>query len=74
MQPKRDDIVTVFTTGNANQAEILRAALAGEGIKCQVGGEGQAGLAGLSMMKIELLVRAEDADRARAFIEKHHNG
>jgi hypothetical protein len=74
MTPKPDDIVTVYTTDNATQAEILRSALHGEGIKCEIGGERQAGLTGLGSMEIQLLVRAEDADRAREFIEKHLDG
>ena len=72
--PKPDDILTVYTTNNANEAEVLRAALHGEGIKCEVSGEGQAGLAGIGSMEIQLLVRAEDFDRARAFLERHHHG
>jgi hypothetical protein len=71
MTQKPDDIVTVYTTDNATQAEILRGALHGEGIKCEIGGERQAGLAGIGSMEIQLLVRAEDADRARAFLEEH---
>ena len=74
MKPKPDDIVAVYTTDNASEAEILRAALLGEGMKCEIGGERQAGLTGLGSMEIELLVRAEDADRAREFIEKHSHG
>ena len=72
--PKPDDILTVYTTDNASEAEVLRAALHGEGIKCEVGGERQAGLAGLGSMEIQLLVRAEDFDRARAYLERHHHG
>jgi hypothetical protein len=71
--PNLDDILTVYTTSDANEAEVLRAALHGEGIKCEVGGEGQAGLAGIGSMEIQLLVRAEDFDRARAFLERHHH-
>ena len=69
-----NDILTVYTTGNATEAEVLRAALEGEGIKCEVGGENQAGLAGVSSMEIQLLVRAVDFDRAKAFLEQHHRG
>jgi len=72
--PKPDDILTVYTTDNATEAEVVRAALHGEGIKCEVGGEGQAGLAGIGSMEIQLLVRVEDFDRARALLERHHHG
>jgi hypothetical protein len=68
-----NDILTVYTTGNATEAEVLRSALEAEGIKCQVGGESQAGLAGIETMGIQLLVRAVDFDRARAFLEQHHH-
>ena len=70
--PKPYDILTVYTTDNANEAEVVRAALHGEGIKCEVGGETQAGLAGI--IEIQLLVRAEAFDRARAFLERHRHG
>ncbi|MBS0207702.1 MAG: DUF2007 domain-containing protein [Planctomycetes bacterium] len=66
-----DDLVEVFSTSDATEAELLRGALHGEGIKCEVDGESQAGLVGLGMMKIKLLVRAIDHDRARSYIEKH---
>ena len=69
-----DDVREVYSTDDAYEAEILRAALHSEGLKCEIDGESQAGLTGLGMMEIKLLVRAEDYDRARAYIEKHHRG
>ena len=69
-----DDVTEVFSTDDANEAEILRAALHSEGMKCEIDGESQAGLTGLGMIEVKLLVRAEDYDRARAYIEKHHRG
>ena len=71
---KPDDLVEVYSTDNASEAEILRAALNGEGIRCQISGEAQAGLAGIGIMEIRLLVRAEDFDRSRAFVERHQHG
>jgi hypothetical protein len=71
---KPEEILTVYTTDNASEAEILKAALHGEGIKCEIGGERQAGLAGIGSMEIQLLVRAEDFDRARAFLSQHRHG
>jgi hypothetical protein len=44
-------------------------ALQGEGIACQLDGEGQAGLS--DILEIGVLVPAKDADRARRIIE--HN-
>jgi putative signal transducing protein len=67
-----DDLVSVYSTSDANEAEILRAALHDEGIRCEISGESQAGLTGITSMEIELLVRAEDYDRAHAFLENHH--
>ncbi|HEV2972770.1 MAG TPA: DUF2007 domain-containing protein [Pirellulales bacterium] len=66
-----NDPVEVYSTNNQNEAEIIRAALLGEGIACQITGEGQAGLAGIGTMEITIVVRAADYDRARAFIEEH---
>jgi Putative prokaryotic signal transducing protein len=63
--------VEVYSTNDPNEAEIIRAALDGEGIPSQVTGENQAGLAGLDMVPITIVVRASDYDRARAFIEDH---
>jgi hypothetical protein len=69
-----DDATEVYSTDDANEAEILRAALHSEGMKCEIDGGSQAGFAGLGMMEIKLLVRAADYDRARAYVEKHHRG
>ena len=66
-----DDLMSVYSTNNASEGEILRGALQGEGIKCEIAGENQAGLAGIDSMEIQLLVRAEDFDRAHAFLERH---
>jgi hypothetical protein len=46
-----NDLVSVYSTNNAGEAEILRAALQGEGIKCEIDGENQAGLAGIISME-----------------------
>lgn len=67
-----DDLMSVYSTNNASEAEIPRVALHGEGIKCEITGENQAGLAGISSLEIKLIVRAEDFDRAHAFLERHH--
>ena len=64
-----DDLVRVYTVTDANQAEIIKGALQAEGIRCEIGGERQAGFTGI--WEIEILVRAEDADRATKIIESH---
>ena len=69
MQP--DDLMEVFSTNDANEAEIIRNALHDEGIKCSIDGEHQAGLTGIISMEIKIVVRAEDYDRARSYLESH---
>lgn len=69
--PKPNDLVEVYSTNDANDAEILRGALHGEGIKCEIDGKSQAGLIGVGVIEIKLLVLAEDYDRARAYVEQH---
>lgn len=64
-----DRLVTVYTVNEPTRAELLRGMLENEGIRCEVGGENQAGLAGV--LRIDLLVLAPDVERARQFIEAH---
>ena len=64
-------LVEVYSTNNANMAEIICNALKGEGIACEISGESQAGLAGLDTLEIGLIVREEDHDRALTFIQDH---
>jgi hypothetical protein len=66
-----DEPIEVYSTNNANEAELIRSALAAEGIPAQVTGENQAGLAGITTWPISIMVRAGDYDRARAFVEDH---
>jgi uncharacterized membrane protein len=64
-----DDPVTVYTLNDPCQAEIIKAALRGEGISCELDGERQAGLS--DILEIGVLVRARDADRGRKLIRQH---
>lgn len=64
-----DDLVTIYTMTDSNKAEIVKVALEGEGVRCELGGDGQAGFTGL--WEIDVMVRAEDADRARKIVESH---
>jgi hypothetical protein len=64
-----DEPVTVYTLNNPYEAEIIKMALHGEGICCQLDGEGQAGLS--DILAIGILVPARDADRAQKIIEQH---
>ena len=66
-----DEIVTVYTVNEPTQAELIRAELHSEGIAAEVSGENQAGLSGV--LRIDILTRARDADRARKFLEQHEH-
>ncbi len=69
-----DELTEVYSTNDRNQAEIIRIALEAEDIPCEISGENQAGLAGISGMEIRLFVRAIDHAQAREFIEEHLRG
>ncbi|QDU40973.1 hypothetical protein Mal4_53360 [Maioricimonas rarisocia] len=64
-----DELVTVYTVNEPTKAELIKAALHGEGIACEVSGENQAGMAGV--LRVDVLVKAKDAERARKFIDEH---
>jgi hypothetical protein len=64
-----DDLVCVYTVGNATTAEIIKNFLEDEGIRCALGDENQGALPGV--IEIELFVKAEDADRASKLIAEH---
>ena len=59
--------VEVYTVTSADTAELIRATLESEGVRCWIEGENQAGLAGI--LPISLFVRQEDLDRAFRVIE-----
>ena len=63
-------LMSVYSTKNAAEAEILRNALDGMGIKCEISGENQAGLAGIDNPEIQLLVWGGDFDRASNYLEQ----
>ena len=72
MEPEEtdgDELVTVYTLKDPYKAEIIKNALRDEGIRCDLDGKGQAGLS--EVLDIGVLVRAQDADRARGLIERH---
>ena len=66
--------VVVYTTNNLAEAEILKNALKGEGIKCELDGENQGSFAGV--IGVRILVRAWDEERARQALASHahHHG
>lgn len=66
-----DELKVVYTTNDPNTAEIIRGALHGEGIKCEIEGENQGGFTGTNITEIQVVVRAEDYERAKGFVESH---
>ena len=69
---EKDDLVNVFTAYHETNAEVIKIALAAEGIDAVVDNVHQGGLTGT--LPVHVLVRAADAERARELIDKieHH--
>jgi Putative prokaryotic signal transducing protein len=65
------DLVTVYTLTDPVRAEIIRAGLQGQGIRCFLDGLNTAELASIGAFGIKVQVPAGDADRASRFIECH---
>lgn len=63
------ELVTVFSTNDFAEAEILKNALEDEGIRCELDGQNQASLAGI--LEIKGLVRAEDESKAHEVLAQH---
>jgi hypothetical protein len=63
---------TVYVTTNPAEAEVVRAALDAEGITARTTGTNQAGLVG-ALDEVTVVVRASDAERARALIQSIHH-
>lgn len=61
------ELVTVYTVQEPTLAELLRQELQNDGIRCEISGENQAGLAGL--LRIDLLVQSVDVERARQLLK-----
>lgn len=66
-----DKLVPVYSTRDEGKAEVIRAALEGEGIPASVEGAHQGGFSGA--LKVRVFVRDVDEDRAREFIEAHES-
>ena len=64
-----NELVTVFTAYREENAEVVRLALAAEGIDAVVDNAHQAGLTGI--LPAHVLVRASDAQRASDLIKEH---
>jgi hypothetical protein len=65
-----DDVITVYTLNDPNEAEVVKMLLRDHNIDCELDGEHQAGFSGI--FEIGVLVRGEDADEAREVIRVHH--
>ena len=63
-----EDLVSVITVQSAPEAEMIRNALKSVGIACEIGGETQAGLAGV--LAIDVLTHADDALEARKYLRQ----
>lgn len=63
-----EEPVSIYTVNNATEADIIRNALKAEGIACEIGGETQAGLAGV--LEIDILVPADEAGRAKKVLRE----
>ncbi|HUY35893.1 MAG TPA: DUF2007 domain-containing protein [Pirellulales bacterium] len=64
-----DELVSVYETHDAGDAEIAKLALESEGIAAFVEGERQAGLTGI--LDVHVVVKTADAERARELIATH---
>lgn len=64
-------LVSVYSTKNPSEAEVVRLALENANILAVLGGGRQGGLTGA--IDIDVLVRAEDAVRARDFIAEQQS-
>ena len=67
MDTDKEDLVSVYTVNSAPEAEIVRASLESVGIPCQIGGESQAGLAGV--LEIDILTHVSDVEKARKHLK-----
>ena len=67
MSDEANEIVTVYTTNDVYEAEIIRNELHEAGIACELDGESQGGFT--EIVETKILVRAWDADRALKLIE-----
>ena len=65
-----DELVTVYRAANVAEAGVIAADLEAGGIQCRWSDENQGGFAGVTQIEgVEILVHADDFDRARQLIE-----
>lgn len=69
---KNDDLIVIATVHDPMLAEIMRNDLQANGIACEVSGTNfSAQLPGNPLQEVQLLIKAEDAGRAKQILEKH---
>jgi hypothetical protein len=71
MDPR--DPVSVFTTFDLYEAELIKQHLQGEGILCVLAGTNQGAYVG-EMFEIKVLVPDSEAEKARGLIESYKGG
>jgi hypothetical protein len=64
-----NEVVTIYKAKSSTEAFVIRNALEAEGIQCQVA-EANDPFQGLQFGEPDVMVHANDADRAREIIEK----
>ena len=64
-------LVTVYQSTDVVEAELIRNLLVDHEVPAEVDGEHQAGFTGV--LKVGILVRQEDAQRAAEIIQEHHH-
>ncbi|QDT43943.1 hypothetical protein Pan241w_40470 [Gimesia alba] len=63
-----ESLETVYSTTNVMEAEFIKMTLEGEGIRCMLENELQAGYTGVFEVKVDVM--SNDVDRARQVIEE----
>lgn len=63
-----ESLETVYSTTNVMEAEFIKMTLEGEGIRCMLENELQAGYTGIFEVKVDVM--SNDVDRARQVIEE----
>ena len=66
-----EELVVLTSVTDPNLAEVMRVALEGEGIACEIEGGGQAGLSGV--LPLRIFVPGDDLPRAREILDIRAN-
>ncbi len=68
-----DSLETVYSTTNVMEAEFIKMTLEGEGIRCMLENEHQAGLTGVFEIKVDVMAsKVEHAKQIISEIEHTH--